>query len=195
MTRITSTRGITSARGLAAIAVLGIVALGGTSACASSATSPGSMPTGPVTIGTPTPTLLPLPTVVPPSPGPTGTAPGSAPTTYPGKLSPTPSGIKADSYTSNGAELSVHFFGGVCSTYSLQANQSAAGKVVVTILAAPTSSGTGMCPQLIRDQAVSVDLGAPLDGRSVVDAASGKTLPPTNPAPGGGRVTHGPVKQ
>ena len=201
MTRMTSTRGITSARGLAALAVLGIVALGGTSACASSATSPGgggsSLPTGPVTIGTPTPTLLPLPTIVPPTAGPTGTAPGSTPTTYPGKLSPTPSGIKANSYSADGTELTVHFYGGVCATYSLQADQSAAGKVRVTILAAPNSSGTKACPQLIREQTASVDLGSPLDGRGVVDAVSGKAVPPTTSPipPGGGRVTHGPVKQ
>jgi hypothetical protein len=196
MTRLSFTR-VSSTRGLAAFAVLGIVALGGTSACASSATTPGggnsTVPTGPVTVGTPTPTLLPLPPVGTP----TGTASAAPPSGPPGTGANGgvvhPSGIKVSSYTTNGTTLNAQFFGGVCATYALSADQSTAGTVRITIMVAP-HPGTTMCPQLIKQQSASVNLGSPLDGRAVVDTADSKAVPQLRVIPGG-RMTHGPVKQ
>lgn len=178
-----------SARGLAALAVLGVLALGSTTACASGSTTAagssvgssasGSASTGPSS-GTPVPSLLPLPTVT--RPAPTGSG--------------TPSGIKATGYSTSNTTLTVSFFAGVCANYSLRADQSTAGEVKVTIIATPTNSTGKMCPQLIKEQSASTDLGSPLDGRKVVDTASGQALPQitVSPLPGGGRVTHGPVK-
>ena len=176
MTRLSSARG---ARGLAALAVLGALALGTTTACASSSTA-GTAASGASSGTTTVPTLIPLPTV-------SGSASGSA---SPGG---TASGIKAAGYTVNGDVLTVEFFAGVCSTYALKADQSASGAVQVTVLATPKGAKGQMCPQLVRLQAVSTNLGSPLDGRSVVDTSTGKTLAQTRTIPGGGRVTHGPV--
>ncbi|MHA6759345.1 hypothetical protein [Streptacidiphilus sp. PAMC 29251] len=183
-------------RGLAAFAVLGIVALGGTNACASgSATTPGGGgSSGPPSVGassgTPVPSLVPLPTVVPPSatsPSTTVAPPGSAPAS--------PSGLKAESYTTSGTTLTVNFYAGVCSTYSLRADQSAAGEVKITVLARPKGAKGQMCPQLVQLQSVSANLGAPLDQRTVLDTASGKAVPLAKVVPGGTKMTHGPVHQ
>ena len=186
---------MSSARGLTALAVLGIVALGGTSACASSATVPGGSGAGSTSASpaSPTPTLLPLPPVGTPTATPT-----PAPPTPPGKgtVSATPSNIKADGYTTSGTTLTVQFVGGVCVTYSLKAEPSTAATVRVTIMATPKTPAARACPMLEKEQTVSTDLGAPLDGRTVVDTVSDRPVPQvTTPLPGGGRMTHGPVKQ
>ena len=184
---------MSSARGLTALAVLGIVALGGTSACASSATSPGGSGSG---SGSPSPSLsvgppslLPLPSV--------GTPTASTPPTVPGtgRATATPSNIKPDSYTTSGTTLTVQFIGGVCVTYSLEADPATAGAVRVTILATPKSPAVRACPMLEKQQSVSTDLGSPLDGRTVVDTLTGQAVPQLTVSPSGGRVTHGPVKQ
>lgn len=175
------------ARGLAVFAVLGALALGSTTACASSGSTPAgggtsaSSPAGPgPTTGSPAPTLIPVPSVTPPAPSRTGV----------------PSGIPAASYSSAGTVLTVNFVAGVCSTYSLLADQSTAGEVKVTIIATPTGPAGKMCPMLVKPQSVSTDLGSPLDGRTVLDTVSGKALhlASIDPVPGGGRMTHGPVK-
>ncbi|MFC1435785.1 hypothetical protein ACEZDB_34640 [Streptacidiphilus sp. N1-3] len=182
-------------RRLAALAVLGVVALGGTNACASGSatTSAGGSSSGSPSAGASTggtvPSLVPLPTEIPPT-----TPPSTAPVGGGASAPATPSGIKAENYTTVNTTLTVNFYAGVCATYSLRADQSSTpGEVKVTVLARPKTAKGQMCPQLVQLQSVSANLGSPLDQRTVVDTVSGKAVPLAHTIPGGTKMTHGPV--
>ena len=201
MTRRTTTR--TTARTAAALAVLGAVALGSATACASgSAVNAGGSTAVSVSPSATPSVVVPVPTtpaagtqtsIQPggpklPAPSGSGTSSGSPST------APTGRGQTADGYSAAGTVLTVHFYGGTCEKYGLHADQSVSGEVAVTVVVTQGPKAGQMCPAVMTPQTVSTNLGAPLDGRRVVDTTTGKTLPLTDPMPSDRVVTHGPTK-
>ncbi|WP_157597227.1 hypothetical protein [Streptacidiphilus rugosus] len=176
-----------STRVLTTFVALAAACAAGLSGCASS-TATGSHSALPS--GTPSSALVtPGGPILSPSPTPTPGAPG---TTTPG--APTtghPTGIPAGAYSTAGTVLTVYFEAGVCDRYGVTANQSQAGKVLITVVITQRHPNGQMCPMAITPHHASVDLGSPLDGRQVVDTATGRALqqqPWT-----GGKESHGPV--
>ncbi len=79
------------------------------------------------------------------------------------------------SYTVDGRELTVTFWGGVCHEYRATAKPEN-GKVAVTV--EPKNPDPKQpCIMIAKKQQVKVQLDKPLDGREVVAAQSGKELP------------------
>ncbi|MFI8966640.1 hypothetical protein ACIGO8_31545 [Streptomyces sp. NPDC053493] len=97
-----------------------------------------------------------------------------SPAPSPGEAGPARqiSGYAADA---SGRKLSVTFWGGVCSTYTVTAQESAR-QVVVRIAEKPTDPGKA-CIAIAVEVTKTVTLQQPLDGRQVVDAASGQAVP------------------
>ncbi|MBT2366482.1 hypothetical protein J7E88_14490 [Streptomyces sp. ISL-10] len=91
--------------------------------------------------------------------------------TEPGKV-PSPPAI---SYSVDGRTLSVTFWGGVCSDYEARATESP-DQVKVEIVE-PNPDPDRVCIAIAKELTESVTLDAPLDGRKVVDASTGKELP------------------
>ncbi|MEU0916045.1 hypothetical protein [Streptomyces cyaneofuscatus] len=88
---------------------------------------------------------------------------------------PTPSGDrKATSYAADGRTLEVTFWGGVCSTYTASAEESA-GQVRVTITEEKQKKGA--CIMIAKELKRTVTLEKPLGDRTVIDAESGATVP------------------
>ncbi|MCX4630276.1 hypothetical protein [Streptomyces sp. NBC_01443] len=79
------------------------------------------------------------------------------------------------SYKEADKKLTVNFWGGVCSTYALEAREEA-GSVMVKITDTPNEPGRA-CIMLAQDMTVSTTLQQPLGERKVVDVTSGKPLP------------------
>ncbi|MEV0095758.1 hypothetical protein [Streptomyces sp. NPDC050738] len=80
------------------------------------------------------------------------------------------------SYSADGRELTVHFWGGVCSTYTAQASEAgSAARVTVT----EKKDKGRVCIMIAKDLTRTVTLEKPLGDRKVVDAASGQTVPRT----------------
>lgn len=182
----------TTARRLVTLAAVAALTIGGAAACASTTAS--AKPSG--TVGGPnaTPSASGSPSIQPGGPiirVPSPSATGSPSTPVP---APTKQVFKGTGYTSNGDELTVYFYAGICEKYGLQANQSTAGEVLVTIVVTQPEK-TGMaCPMLVRQQQVSTNLGSPLDGRRVVDSDTGKDLPQLDAPTGTQHYSPGPVK-
>ncbi|MFF0748370.1 hypothetical protein [Streptomyces sp. NPDC004267] len=82
------------------------------------------------------------------------------------------SAYKADA---SGRQLSVTFWGGVCSTYTVTADETPR-EVTVRIAEKPTEPGKA-CIAIAVEITKTVTLDAPLDGRAVVDGASGQPVP------------------
>ncbi|GAA3396466.1 hypothetical protein [Streptomyces roseoviridis] len=84
---------------------------------------------------------------------------------------------RVDSYRteSDGRKLSVTFWGGVCSTYTVTA-QETPGKVLVRVTERPTEPGRA-CIMVAVEVTKTVTLGEPLGERQVVDGASGQAVP------------------
>ncbi|MBB5933414.1 hypothetical protein [Streptomyces zagrosensis] len=82
---------------------------------------------------------------------------------------------QVESYRTHGKELTVRFWGGVCSTYTATADTSSS-TVKVQVNSAPEKPG-GNCIHLAKEFEKKITLDGPLDGREVMDAASGKTVP------------------
>ncbi|MFF4366015.1 hypothetical protein [Streptomyces sp. NPDC001594] len=81
------------------------------------------------------------------------------------------------SYAQADRTLTVNFWGGVCSTYALEAREEA-GSVLVKITDTPTKPGQGQaCIMLAKEMSVTAQLKEPLGERKVVDATTGKALP------------------
>ncbi|MFJ7154700.1 hypothetical protein ACIQUQ_07150 [Streptomyces sp. NPDC101118] len=89
-------------------------------------------------------------------PGPVGTVPGF-------------------SYQEDGRKLTVHFWGGVCSTYAAEVREHP-GTVTVKITDTPREPGRA-CILIAQEMSLTVTLEQPLGGRKVVDATTGKELP------------------
>lgn len=79
------------------------------------------------------------------------------------------------SYTADGRELTVTFWGGVCHDYRATAKDKGE-KVAVKVV--PTNAEPKQpCIMVAKKQQVTVQLDKPLDGREVVDARTGEELP------------------
>ncbi|MEU3571113.1 hypothetical protein AB0E96_22245 [Kitasatospora sp. NPDC036755] len=123
------------------------------------------------------------------APTPASPAPGQpAPATPPGNGiaagEPNPNGSGAPvrppvGYRVDGTtKLTVYFFGGVCTTYALKADESQPGRVdVLVVPGKPTVQPGQVCNALAKRQSVSTDLRSPLAGRTVVDRTSGQEVP------------------
>lgn len=89
---------------------------------------------------------------------------------------PTPSGDrKVTSYGADGRTLDVTFWGGVCSTYTASAQESA-GQVRISVTEKP-QEGKKACIMIAKELTRTVTLEKPLGDRTVIDAASGGAVP------------------
>ncbi|WNI25188.1 hypothetical protein [Streptomyces sp. ITFR-16] len=79
------------------------------------------------------------------------------------------------SYGSDGRTLSVTFWGGVCSTYTASAREDG-GTVRVSVKETKPDPDK-VCVMMAKELTRTVTLDQPLDGRKVVDTASGATVP------------------
>ncbi|MFK0253063.1 hypothetical protein [Streptomyces sp. NPDC090445] len=95
--------------------------------------------------------------------------PQPAPTTGAGRTVP------GFSYTEADRKLTVNFWGGVCSTYALEAREEA-GSVMVRITDTPNDPARA-CIMIAQEMTVTATLNQPLGTRKVVDATTGKPLP------------------
>ncbi|MEU5170787.1 hypothetical protein [Streptomyces mutomycini] len=100
------------------------------------------------------------------------TRPSPAPTKDPGS---TDSGAGITSYSADGRTLEVNFWGSVCSTYDAGATEDGA-TVRVTVAESKPEPGKA-CIMIAKMLTRTVTLDEPLDGRKVVDAGSGETVP------------------
>lgn len=92
--------------------------------------------------------------------------------TDPEEKVPSPPAI---SYSADGRTLKVTFWGGVCSDYEARATETP-DEVRVRIVE-PNPDPDRVCIAMAKELTESVTLDAPLDGRKVVDATTGKALP------------------
>lgn len=89
---------------------------------------------------------------------------------------PTPSGDrKVTSYGADGRTLEVTFWGGVCSTYTASAEESA-GQVRISVTEKPQEDKKA-CIMIAKELTRTVTLDEPLGDRKVIDAASGGAVP------------------
>ncbi|MEV7520817.1 hypothetical protein [Streptomyces sp. NPDC091371] len=79
------------------------------------------------------------------------------------------------SYAEADRKLTVNFWGSVCSTYALEARESA-DSVLVKITDTPNQPGQA-CIMLAQEMSVTATLEQPLGARKVLDATTGKPLP------------------
>ncbi|MEU9163704.1 hypothetical protein AB0D29_25985 [Streptomyces sp. NPDC048424] len=79
------------------------------------------------------------------------------------------------SYAQADQKLTVHFWGSVCSTYALEARESAES-VLVKITDTPNKPGQA-CIMLAQEMSLTTTLRQPLGDRKVLDATTGKPLP------------------
>ncbi|MGW0394167.1 hypothetical protein ACWDYJ_25435 [Streptomyces sp. NPDC003042] len=79
------------------------------------------------------------------------------------------------SYDEEDRKLTVNFWGGVCSSYALEAREQGAS-VLVKITDTPHKPDQA-CIMLAKEMSLTVTLQQPLGDRKVVDATSGETLP------------------
>lgn len=98
--------------------------------------------------------------------------PDPGPTTEPG---PKSGDRKITSYSVDGRTLTVTFWGGVCSTYSAHAEESA-GEVRVSVTESP-GDGKRVCIMIAKELKATVTLDEPKGDRRIVDAASGAAVP------------------
>ncbi|MDJ0341158.1 hypothetical protein QMK19_07340 [Streptomyces sp. H10-C2] len=118
-------------------------------------------------------------------PGGTGGPGGSGPGATSRPTEPADPGMPADpkapqkqkavSYTVRGSALELHFWGGVCSTYSAFADESGSA---VTVRITGTADHPGQpCILLAKDITQTVKLTRPLGDRKVVDLYDGAVVP------------------
>ncbi|MER6203694.1 hypothetical protein ABT234_40855 [Streptomyces sp. NPDC001586] len=79
------------------------------------------------------------------------------------------------SYAQADRKLTVNFWGSVCSTYALEARESAES-VLVKITDTPNKPGQA-CIMLAQEMSLTTTLQQPLGDRKVLDATTGKPLP------------------
>ncbi|MEV7614662.1 hypothetical protein [Streptomyces sp. NPDC089799] len=82
------------------------------------------------------------------------------------------------SYDEADRKLTVHFWGGVCSTYALEVRESTAA-VSVRITDTPKEPGRA-CILIAQEMSLSATLKEPLGGRPVIDATTAKELARTS---------------
>ncbi|MER5638596.1 hypothetical protein ABT095_16735 [Kitasatospora sp. NPDC002227] len=132
-----------------------------TSSAASASAPPASTPTTPSTTGGSTGA-----TVSPTLPSNPGIASGE----------PAPVKLPALGYQSMGDMLTVYFYGGTCEEYGLKADESQQGKVLVRVVVTKPAAPGKVCSHLVKKNNVAAQLSHPLQGRAVVDQATGETL-------------------
>ncbi|MEU3225766.1 hypothetical protein ABZ695_21730 [Streptomyces sp. NPDC006976] len=79
------------------------------------------------------------------------------------------------SYSAGGRSLAVTFWGGACSTYTASARED--GDTVRVSVREEKAEPGKVCVMIAKEMTRTVTLDRPLDGRKVVDAASGSTVP------------------
>ncbi|MFI9624345.1 hypothetical protein [Streptomyces sp. NPDC052042] len=79
------------------------------------------------------------------------------------------------SYSADARNLSVTFWGGVCSTYAASAAED--GKTVRVTVTESKQDAKKVCVMMAKEQTRTVTLDAPLGDREVIDAASGARVP------------------
>lgn len=79
------------------------------------------------------------------------------------------------SYTGSGRTLTVNFWGGVCSTYALEAREQPES-VMVKITDTPNKPGQA-CIMIAQEMTVTAELREQLGDRKVIDATTGKVVP------------------
>ncbi|MFD7507165.1 hypothetical protein [Streptomyces sp. NPDC059850] len=87
-------------------------------------------------------------------------------------------GSKADditSYSADGKTLTLRFWGGVCDTYSVSAEETSK-TVTVEVESKPKRPGQA-CILMAKEMTKKVTLDKPLDGREVVDKSTGDKIP------------------
>ncbi|MFI0819143.1 hypothetical protein ACH4TX_23810 [Streptomyces sp. NPDC021098] len=87
-------------------------------------------------------------------------------------------GSKTDditSYSADGKTLTLRFWGGVCNTYSVSADETAK-RITVEIKSKPKRPGQA-CILMAKEMTKKVTLDKALDGREVVDKATGEKVP------------------
>ncbi|MFH8793022.1 hypothetical protein [Streptomyces sp. NPDC017941] len=108
------------------------------------------------------------------APGAPGTVgPSQGPTARPGDPDTRSHTVRAEGYSAAGRTLTVHFTGGVCSTYAVSADES--GDRVAVRITETMKNGT-VCVAMAQSYELSVKLDKPLGGRAVV-TADGKAVP------------------
>ncbi|MFJ2826243.1 hypothetical protein ACIPC1_01295 [Streptomyces sp. NPDC087263] len=99
---------------------------------------------------------------------------GQDPTPTPSPTgAPTTGDVKVEGYTADGKELTVSFWGGVCSKYSASASESSD---TVTVTVTSTSEPGKVCIMLAEAIDLPVHLDQPLGDRKVV-GTDGKAIP------------------
>ncbi|MGW9080516.1 hypothetical protein [Streptomyces kronopolitis] len=95
----------------------------------------------------------------------------------PGKPSGKPGVMALESYgvSDGGKKLTVHFWGGVCSTYSASAEES--GSTVRTKVVGKDKKPGQVCVKIAKEFTKTVTLDKPLDGRKVVDVSTDESVP------------------
>ncbi|MFC5724632.1 hypothetical protein ACFP1Z_31215 [Streptomyces gamaensis] len=88
---------------------------------------------------------------------------------------PVPTGVESYSRAEGGQKLLLRFWGGMCTSYAASAEQSA-GAVTVKILGTARQPERP-CVMMARQYELPVRLDQPLDGRRVLDAVDGRTVP------------------
>ncbi|WP_328387341.1 hypothetical protein OHS81_27140 [Streptomyces sp. NBC_00400] len=93
------------------------------------------------------------------------------------KPSGKPGAMALESYDvgDGGKKLTVHFWGGVCSTYSVSAEES--GATVKTKVVGKDKKPGQVCVKIAKEFTKTVTLQKPLDGRKVVDVSTGESVP------------------
>ncbi|POX40157.1 hypothetical protein C3486_15170 [Streptomyces sp. Ru73] len=84
-------------------------------------------------------------------------------------------GLESYSVSDDGKKLTLRFWGGVCSDYSASADQS--GTAVTAQVTGKEKKPGGVCVKIAKQFTKTVTLDTPLDGREVIDASSGETVP------------------
>ncbi|MFD3337138.1 hypothetical protein ACFWV1_31555 [Streptomyces sp. NPDC058700] len=101
--------------------------------------------------------------------------PSPTPTPAPGDGTAPARQVESFRTDAAGRQLTVGFWGGVCSTYTVTAEETAE-RVSVRITEKPIDPGR-MCIMVAKEIVRTVTLQGPLGGRPVVDAASGEAVP------------------
>ncbi|WP_030616563.1 hypothetical protein [Streptomyces sclerotialus] len=83
--------------------------------------------------------------------------------------------LESYSVSKDGKKLTLRFWGGVCSNYSASADQS--GTAVTAQVTGKEKKPGGVCVKVAKQFTETVTLDSPLDGREVIDASSGETVP------------------
>lgn len=107
-------------------------------------------------------------------PSPSETVPGS-----PGRpgagTGPRAGMTKVESYAVEGSKLTLHFWGGVCSSYAATADDS--GRVVEVRVTSVEKNPGEACIMIAKKFTRTVPLDGPLGDRKVVDLSDGSTVP------------------